>query len=647
MSILRKILLIIAATFMVVSLVIIVLAGIYVADNNNSIVSSILERFQADTTKNVTLLDQNYAGIAKELDAADASIHAIIVEQYDTSFNALAAAMTYHIFPMIESFDFESPQSVINSVMKENQAVIGVRLTTAENPDKEDIYVFGDIANSHDSKIYTNVKKGDFAYLKIDLNINLTSIKELQQVDTIWGDINRSNKELIEALRNNSQDTLAAAKKYAIEVGDANKISLSRKISIVMLFGLLAVSLILAYFMRHLITQPIGQIVQVIQELEKGHIGNSLNLIRTDEIGVLARSMDLLGKSLQNEVVGSLEMLAQGNLTFEVMPRDEHDIVRGALRKTFKDLNGLMSQIHAGAEQMASGASQVTDNSQSLSQGATQQASSLEEISSSMSQLGGQTKTNAENANQANQLTVISERAAEKGNNQMQEMIAAMAEINQSSKNISKINKVIDEIAFQTNLLALNAAVEAARAGKHGKGFAVVAEEVRSLAARSAQAAKETAFLIEGSAAKTSRGSEIANQTAASLKEIVESIHKVSGLVMEIASASNEQAQGIAQVNQGLGQIDLVAQQTTANAEESAAAAEELSAQANQLQAMLSRFTLQYKYQQKLTSQKPKIKQPRLPAAENFSAENKRKSGEYKQKDEMIISLDDRDLGKY
>lgn len=159
MSILRKILLIIAATFMVVSLVIIVLAGIYVADNNNSIVSSILERFQADTTKNVTLLDQNYAGIAKELDAADASIHAIIVEQYDTSFNALAAAMTYHIFPMIESFDFESPQSVINSVMKENQAVIGVRLTTAENPDKEDIYVFGDIANSHDSKIYTNVKK--------------------------------------------------------------------------------------------------------------------------------------------------------------------------------------------------------------------------------------------------------------------------------------------------------------------------------------------------------------------------------------------------------------------------------------------------------------------------------------------------------
>ena len=647
MSILRKILLIIAATFMVVSLVIIVLAGIYVADNNNSIVSSILERFQADTTKNVTLLDQNYAGIAKELDAADASIHAIIVEQYDTSFNALAAAMTYHIFPMIESFDFESPQSVINSVMKENQAVIGVRLTTAENPDKEDIYVFGDIANSHDSKIYTNVKKGDFAYLKIDLNINLTSIKELQQVDTIWGDINRSNKELIEALRNNSQDTLAAAKKYAIEVGDANKISLSRKISIVMLFGLLAVSLILAYFMRHLITQPIGQIVQVIQELEKGHIGNSLNLIRTDEIGVLARSMDLLGESLQNEVVGSLEMLAQGNLTFEVMPRDEHDIVRGALRKTFKDLNGLMSQIHAGAEQMASGASQVTDNSQSLSQGATQQASSLEEISSSMSQLGGQTKTNAENANQANQLTVISERAAEKGNNQMQEMIAAMAEINQSSKNISKINKVIDEIAFQTNLLALNAAVEAARAGKHGKGFAVVAEEVRSLAARSAQAAKETAFLIEGSAAKTSRGSEIANQTAASLKEIVESIHKVSGLVMEIASASNEQAQGIAQVNQGLGQIDLVAQQTTANAEESAAAAEELSAQANQLQAMLSRFTLQYKYQQKLTSQKPKIKQPRLPAAENFSAENKRKSGEYKQKDEMIISLDDRDLGKY
>ena len=648
MSILKKILLVIVSTLVVASLSILFLIGVYVADNNNRIVSSIVERFQTDTQKNIALLDQNYAGIAKGLNAADESMHAITVELYDSSFNALAEAMIYHIFPMIESFDFESPQSVIDAVLKDNHAITGVQLTTAENPAKEDIYVYGDFVNAQDSKIYTSMKKGAFAYLKIDMNVNLASIKELKQVDNIFANINESNKELTERLMKNSNDSLVAAGGYAIEVGDAAKSSLSRKILIVMLLGAIVLALILAFFIRHSITHPIGQTVQVIQELERGHIATRLDFNRTDEIGVLARSMNLLGESLQNEVVGSLEKMARGDLTFEVIPRDGRDMVRGALRQTCNDLNELMSQIHVGADQMASGASQVTDNSQSVSQGATEQASSMEQISSSMSQLGDQTKTNAENAGQANQLALVSQKAAEKGNNQMQEMIKSMAEINQSSQNISKINKVIDEIAFQTNLLALNAAVEAARAGKHGKGFAVVAEEVRNLAARSAQAAKETASLIEGSSEKTTRGSKIANQTAESLNEIVTSINQVSELVTEIASASNEQAQGIAQITQGLGQIDQVAQQTTASAEESAAAAEELSAQANQLRAQLSHFTLQAKYQETRSIQKSKPNQPRLSAAVANNNENAEDiDEEYMQKAETMIVLDDKDSGKY
>jgi len=417
---------------------------------------------------------------------------------------------------------------------------------------------------------------------------------------------------------------------------------------IVLVVALALVIGLLGVFLSHSISRPVNRTLEMISEMEKGHLDLRLQINSNDEIGRMAKTMNSFADSLQSEVVNSLEMLARGDLTFDVTPRDNQDKVRGALQKSCADLNELMSQIHAGAEHMASGASQVTDSSQSLSQGATEQASSLEEISSSMSQIGGQTKTNAENAHRANQLTLVSQKAAEKGNNQMQEMIAAMAEIKQSSQNISKINKVIDEIAFQTNLLALNAAVEAARAGKHGRGFAVVAEEVRSLAGRSAQAAKETAALIEGSAEKTTRGSEIANYTAESLNEILGSINQVSELVTEIASSSNEQAQGIAQINQGLGQIDQVAQQTTANAEESAAAAEELSAQANQLRAMLSRFTLQIKYQKTLASPKSILNQARLPGAENIPAENGEDTDEdYLQKTETIISLDDRDFGKY
>jgi methyl-accepting chemotaxis protein len=340
------------------------------------------------------------------------------------------------------------------------------------------------------------------------------------------------------------------------------------------------------------IINPLKKSCQMIEEMEKGHIDMRLNLDRGDEIGQMGRTMDAFADSLQKEMIGSLQKLAAGDLTFKVVPRDDRDSVRGALKKLGSDLGNLIMEIQAAGEQIASGSMQVADASQSLSQGSTESAASLEQISASMVEMASQTKLNAENAEQANTLVNQSRTSAEKGNERMQEMVAAMAEINDSSMNISKIIKVIDEIAFQTNLLALNAAVEAARAGQHGKGFAVVAEEVRNLAARSAQAAKETAELIEGSVKKVENGSQIAAETEKALQEIVDGVIKANSLVSEIAAASNEQSHGIGQVNQGLGQIDQVTQQNTASAEESAAAAEELSGQAEQLRKMLSRFKL-------------------------------------------------------
>ena len=295
-----------------------------------------------------------------------------------------------------------------------------------------------------------------------------------------------------------------------------------------------------------------------------------------------------------NEAIDCLAAMAKGDLTLRVTGdyQGDHARMQEAMNTTLASLNNILHQVALAAEQFISVSQQVSDSSQSLSRGATEQASALQEITATMVEQGSQTKQNAANATQARELANVARDSADRGNNHMKQMLNAMSDINESSGNISKIIKVIDEIAFQTNLLALNAAVEAARAGVHGKGFAVVAEEVRNLAQRSAKAARETTDLIEGSVRKVGHGTEIANKTAQALEEIVQGISKASDFVGEIASASSEQAMGIDQVNDSLRQIDKVTHSNTASAEQSAAAAQQLTSQATQLKKMLSQFQL-------------------------------------------------------
>ena len=500
-------------------------------------------------------------------------------------------------------------------------------------------------------------------------NADMESLTKIKETEEDISDLMMVSREIMD-----EDGNLLGHLRIAFRTENLEK---SKRSSMIMVI----VSLVTALFLfcigmfiliRALIVTPIGRTNRMIQELEKGHLGSRLNMTQNDEIGQMARSMDSFSESLEYEVIGSLEKMADGNLAFTVNPRDDNDVIRGALAKTGEDLNAIMEKVDVATNQIASGSGQVTDSSQSLSQGATQQATSLEEISSSLMQLASQTKTNAENANQADNLAVKARDAAGKGNLQMQEMVTAMSAINDASQNISRIIKVIDEIAFQTNLLALNAAVEAARAGKHGKGFAVVAEEVRSLAARSAKAAKETEALIEGSVETVANGSEIANQTAKALDDIGDGIIQVSELIKEIATASNEQAEGISQVNKGLNQIDQVTQQNTALAEESAAAAQELASQAAQLQEMIDRFTLKgkrssYKMKQQESSQwqlpEPPLHQEdepepfeKPPSAEEAESQENSNSGiaaeVKKQAPEQgdynrIIALDDKEFGKY
>ena len=345
------------------------------------------------------------------------------------------------------------------------------------------------------------------------------------------------------------------------------------------------------------VIEPVKEAATVLQEMSSGNlkvrVKGEYKGDHADIKNALNDTLDSLSAYV-TEISEVLDEMSNSNLELTINNEYKGDFaqIKDALNLIIQSFNEVFTEINNAADQVSAGSNQVSDGSQALSQGTTEQASSIEELTSSITEVAAQTKQNAVNASQANELSLDAKEGATLGNSHMKEMLKSMEEINESSSNISKIIKVIDDIAFQTNMLALNAAVEAARAGQHGKGFAVVAEEVRNLAARSAKAAKETADLVEGSIKKVELGTKIANNTAESLDQIVLGVSKAATLVGEIAAASNEQATAIFQINKGIEQVSDVVQTNSATAEQSAAASEELSSQAAMLKNMVGKFKL-------------------------------------------------------
>jgi len=401
------------------------------------------------------------------------------------------------------------------------------------------------------------------------------------------------------------------------------------------------------------VIEPINEASTVLYQMSQGNLQQKMiGDYRGDHAAIKTAMNDTLEtlNSYVQEIASVLQEMSRGNLDLSIVKDYRGDFIamKEAINSILRAFNNTMDEINSAAEQVASGSGQVSSGSQSLSQAATEQASSIQQITASITEIASQTRQNALKANQANDLAISAADQANQGNGQMQEMLQAMEEINESSNNISKIIKVIDEIAFQTNILALNAAVEAARAGQQGKGFAVVAEEVRNLAARSANAAKETTVMIEGSIKKVDTGTQIARTTASALGDIVNGVNQVTDLVAGIAVASNDQATAIAQINQGITQVADVIQMNTAISEESAAASQELASQAELLKGRISRFNLKKSNGEAggFSNVHPEIARM-LQRLESTSDSELKSVVESHTKPKIQIALDDHEFGKY
>lgn len=393
-----------------------------------------------------------------------------------------------------------------------------------------------------------------------------------------------------------------AAKAISTRMEELNQQANDTKaISTALLFGSLAISIgmcsIIILLITRSIANPAKQIEAVYEEVANGNMKTLVEYQSKDELGRMADSIRTANVRLSSyieDISEKLTLLSQGNMRFTVDLDYVGDFaaIKRALTDTAAALSRTMGAINNSAEQVNSGAEQVSGASQALASGAAEQAATVEQLNASIISVAQQAEQNANNVQKAMEHVGQAASGVNEGTAHMQKLMGAMTEISESSEKISSITKVIEDIAFQTNILALNAAIEAARAGSAGKGFAVVADEVRNLAAKSAEAAKQTAALIQHSTLAVSEGGKLADEASGILEDVAEKSMLVEKAIQEIDDASMEQAKAIEQINQGLSQVSAVVQTNAATAEESSASSEELAAQAQTLRGEVSRFQL-------------------------------------------------------
>lgn len=458
------------------------------------------------------------------------------------------------------------------------------------------------IQGTEERNLYDNLKKMWNEYLALsdtmlELSIGLKTSDALEMLSSQSLELFESMSVVVADLVEINKDGCNTASENATKLFQT-----AMMVTVIIILVILLISILLSVVVTLSITKPVKEIDHVAKLIADEKLDTVITYESNDELGVLAKNFNLTVSRLKtyvnyiNEISNILQIISEGNLNFDLTYdyTGEFSKVKIALNMIADSLSDTLTQIHYSAEHVANSSAQMAEGAQSLAEGSTDQAGTVEELLATIQDVSEKIRKNSEDATGANKLVENTRVEIEKSNRQMEDMKLAMSDINNKSREIVNIVASIESIASQTNLLALNAAIEAARAGDAGRGFAVVAEQVKVLAAQSADAAKDTVKLIEDSINAVERGTGIANSTAQYLDEVVSSVVQAATTMDLITQASVEQAEFMGQVEQGVESMAGVVQNNSATAQESYATSEELNSQAQILREMVSRFELKH-----------------------------------------------------